>query len=156
METYSDQKIKELVEERKPLPENWRKQFVMKPKHGHKDHHLDLTGDSGNKFSIIIRRSNENPSDFSVVLAVQDPQSGKKFKLLRYNGKTHEHTNPIEKVKFYHFHIHFATERYQDIGKPEEFYAEPTNRYRDANSALQCLITDANFEEPPELQKTLF
>jgi hypothetical protein len=38
--------------------------------------------------------------------------------------------------KFYDFHIHLATERYQKTGqyRPEHF-AEPTNRYSDIHSA---------------------
>ena len=153
---FSDQEIKELVKERKPLPENWLGQFVTKPKRGHKEHRLDLTGDAGNKFGIIIRKSVINPIDFSVILTVRPSQSSKEFRLRRYNGKSHEHTNPIEKVRFYDFHIHLATERYQLIGKPEEFYAKKTNRYKDTNGALQCLIADANFEKPSDLQWTFF
>ena len=153
---YSDQKISELVKERKVLPDNWLSQFVTKPKRGHKERRLDLTGDAGNKFGIIIRESQVNPIDFSVILTVHIPQSSKEFRLRRYNGKSHEHTNPIENVRFYDFHIHLATGRYQLIGKPEEFYAKKTDRYKDVHGALQCLVADANFEERSELQRTFF
>ena len=53
------------------------------------------------------------------------PQSNRVFRLRRYNGKSHEHTNPIEKEIFYDFHIHTATERYQVLeNKKEDTYAE--------------------------------
>lgn len=153
---YSDQDIAALIQERKSLPDDWRSEFVTNLKRRHKERHLEVIGDEENEFRIIIRENQVNQSDFSVILAFCIPESSRNFRLLRYNGKSHEHTNLIEKVKFQGFHIHFATERYQQIGQSEDFYAEPTNRYSDVNGALQCLIVDANFEEPPTLQQTLF
>ncbi|MGR3293571.1 MAG: hypothetical protein ACUZ9M_06090 [Candidatus Scalindua sp.] len=66
------------------------------------------------------------------------------FKLRRHNGKSHEHSNKLEGVKFYDFHIHFATQRYQDEGRKEESYAEVTDRYSDIKEALNCLLEDCN------------
>ena len=45
---------------------------------------------------------------------------------------------------------------YQLRGQSEDGYAQLTNRYHDLSGALQCLINDANFEEPPQHQKELF
>jgi len=56
----------------------------------------------------------------------------------------------IASVTFYDFHIHQATERYQDIGSREDAFAEPTDRYADLQSALRCLLTECGFE-PPEV-----
>ena len=53
------------------------------------------------------------------------------FRLRRYNGRSHQHTNKIEEITFYDFHIHTATERYQDAGYAEEHFAEVTDRYVD-------------------------
>ena len=53
------------------------------------------------------------------------------------------------------FHIHIATERYQRE-KNVFGYAQSTTRYSDVNGALQCLLSDANFEEPSGLQVSLF
>lgn len=94
--------------------------------------------------------------DFSVIVAVRVPQSNRLFRLRRYNGKSHEHTNHIEGLTFYDFHIHFATERYQEIGAREDTFAEPTDRYSDINGALACLMADANVETPPDSQRVLF
>ena len=154
--TYSNQEIAALIQERKPLPANWHSQFTTKRKRSHKERHLDVIGDAENEFRIIIRENLVNQLDFSVILAVSISESSRKFRLRRYNGKSHEHTNRVEKVKFQGFHIHYATEKYQQKGLPEDFYAEPTNRYTDVNGALQCLIVDANFKEPDWLQDTLF
>ena len=74
----------------------------------------------------------------------------------RYNGKSHEHTNHIEDETFHDFHIHLATERYQQRGTREDAYAKPTNRYDDFSSALRCLIGDANLEAPSDPQGNLF
>ena len=153
---YSEQEIKLLVRERKPLPSDWRIRSRLQPKRGHNERYLELTGDTGSEFRLILRQSTVNQFDFSIILAVRVPQSNQLFRLRRCNGRSHEHTNHIEGVTFYNFHIHFAMERYQALGAREDAYAEPTDRYGDFHGALQCLIADANFEVPPEPQGHLF
>ena len=154
--TYLDQEIESFIQERKLVPADWRNRIRLRPKRGHDEQHLDLAGDTEGEFRLILRQNKINPLDFSVILAVRVPQSNKLFRLRRYNGKSHEHTNHIEDVTFYDFHIHVATERYQDIGTREDAYAEPTDRYGDFHGALRCLIDDVNLEVPPEPQGGLF
>ena len=80
---------------------------------------------------------------------VRVSRTNRLFRLRRYNGKSHEHTNNIEKVTFYDFHIHTATERYQvSENKKEDKFAEVTDRYSDFSGAMDCLIEDAGF--PPK------
>lgn len=153
---YLDQEIASLVQERKPLPTDWRNQIRLRPKRGHDERQLDLTGDAGSEFRLILKQNQINLLNFSVILAVRVPQSNQIFRLRRYNGKSHEHTNHIEGMKFYDFHIHIATERYQEIGTREDAYAEPTDRYGNFQGALRCLIADANLVVPPEPQRSLF
>lgn len=105
---------------------------------------------------MIFRQNSSNPPDFSIILAVRPPRSNQFFRLRRYNGKSHEHTNHIEGESFYDFHVHLATERYQDLGTREDAYAEPTERYSDFRGAVQCLIDDVNLEISPETQSDLF
>jgi hypothetical protein len=154
--TYSDQEIVMLVQEQKPLPADWRGRMRLRPKRGHDERDLELTGNAGSEFRLILRQNKVNPLDFSIILAVRVPSSNQVFRLRRYNGKSHEHTNHIEEVTFYDFHIHMATERYQALGTREDAYAEPTDRYGDFHGALRCLIDDANLEVPPEAQASLF
>ena len=154
--TYSDQEIELLVQERKPAPADWHNRIRLSPKRGHSEGQLDLTGDGGSEFRLIFRQNKMNQLDFSIILAVRVPESSQVFRLRRYNGKGHEHTNHIEDVTFYDFHIHFATQRYQERGPREDTYAEPTDRYGDFQGALRCLINDANLEVPSELQGNLF
>ena len=78
------------------------------------------------------------------------------FRLRRQNGRSHEHTNQIEDETFYDFHIHIATERYQELGAREDAYARPTDRYGALRDALDCLFTDANFGVSPKAQGGLF
>ena len=98
--------------------------------------------------------------NFSVILGVKIkvkvPSAKKFFRLKRYNGDYHLHTNTIEEQEVEGFHIHTATERYQVNGPREEAYAKPTQRYNDVNGALKCLFADANFEDPYALENTLF
>ena len=154
--TYSDREIETLIKEHKSLPVDWRNRIRLRPKRGHDERHMELTGDAASEFRLIFRRNKINPLDFSIILAVRVPGSNRLFRLRRYNGKSHEHTNHIEDVTFYDFHIHTATERYQEIGTREDAYAEPTDRYGDFYGALRCLIDDANLIVPREPQSSLF
>ncbi|MBW7863980.1 MAG: hypothetical protein GX580_16685 [Candidatus Hydrogenedens sp.] len=145
---FSDDEINRMIMERKPLPPNYHPRIQLREKRGHKECELDVAGADGNQYRIILRQSNFNLLDFSVILAVSPKDSNQLFRLRRYNGKNHEHTNQIECQTYYDFHIHQATERYQDSGAREDTYAEPTNRYADLHSALDCMIADCGFELP--------
>ena len=78
------------------------------------------------------------------------------FRLRRYNGKSHEHTNTLEGKTLYGFHIHTATERYQESGLREDTFAELSDQYADFHGARQCMIKDCGFEVPAEPQGRLF
>ena len=91
--------------------------------------------------------------NFSVILGVLPVDTNQLFRLRRYNGKTHEHKNKIEGEKFYDFHIHMATERYQrESGQAEDSYAKTTDRFADLHTALQCMQADCNFDVPKDPQ----
>lgn len=153
--TYTDPDIESLLRERKPLPQNWRNRLSHRPKRGHREGSIDCTGANGNLFRLILRRSTVNPLDFSVILAVQVPQSNRLFRLRRCNGRSHQHTNSIEGDTFYDFHIHTATERYQQIGAREDSYAEITREYSDFSGAVDCMVREAAFDIPPREQLRL-
>jgi len=127
----------------------------LRKKHGHDERDITIKGEYGSEFKIILRKSQFNPLNFSVILAYQLPNTSQLFRLRRYNGK-HEHTNKLEKEKFYDFHIHQATERYQDSGFREDAFAEPTEKFSDFDSAIECLIDDCGFIRPDEEKMTLF
>lgn len=152
----SDKEIARLIEEKKPLPQDYRAKIQVRPKRGHKERELDFNGVNGSEFRLILRQSVFNPMDFSVILAYRVPKSNLLFRLRRYNGKSHEHTNRIEGNKFYDFHIHYATERYQDIGAREDTYAETTDRFADFQQAITCMLSDCGFEVPFDPQGKLF
>ena len=153
---YSDLDIARLIEERKPLPEDYQSRIQLRPKRGHKEQELDGRGSSGSEFRLILRQSNFNPIDFSVILVYHPSNSTILFRLRRYDGKSHEHTNCIEGNKFYDFHIHMAAQRYQELGMREDAYAEPTDRFSDFASALQCMLNDCDFDIPEDPQGRLF
>ncbi|MBM3302108.1 MAG: hypothetical protein FJY85_19425 [Deltaproteobacteria bacterium] len=153
---YTDPEIQQLLVERKPLVEDYRKKLRFCDKRGHREAELGFTGAAGNEFRIIARQNSFNVLDFSIMLAVCPPDTNQLFRLRRHNGKSHEHTNQIEGRTFYDFHIHMATERYQDLGMREDAYAQPTDRFGDFEGALRCLLDDCAFELPPEPQGRLF
>jgi hypothetical protein len=110
----TDKEIKALIAETKPLPADYIARTQTKPKRGHKERELELTGKNGSEFRLILRQSLLNSLDFSVILAYQVPGKNQSLRLRRYNGKSHEHTNKLESQTFYDFHVHTATERYQE------------------------------------------
>jgi hypothetical protein len=127
----------------------------MREKRGHRSSEYIIARPDDSSFIIKIRVSNENPLDFSVILGYSPPNSTKLFLLRRYNGKSHEHRNKLEDDdRFYDFHIHKATERYQREGTKEEYFAKVTDRYSTIQEALNCLIADCNVSLPldPQLQ----
>ena len=152
---FSDQEITALIEERKVLPDNKRVKFSKIKRRGNDEYRLNVTGEKKNEFQVIVRMSIFNKLNFSVILGVKVPPPKKLFRLKRYNGDSHLHTNTIEEQEVQGFHIHTATEKYQMNGTREEDYAEQTKRYNDVNGALKCLFADANFEDPYALQNTL-
>jgi hypothetical protein len=154
-----DEEINDLLRERKPLPENWRVRLKLLPKTGfkHLQRDLQVRGVNGNTFRIILRQSIMNLSDFSVILVFQD-KDGTEFRLCRYNGKhPSEHTNKLEEARGdrnaefrNQFHIHWATERYQQGGFEIDGYAETTDRYCSFGSALTEFLGAHGFQLPEE------
>lgn len=153
---YSDDEIGRMILERKLLPQNYRACVQLRDKRGHKERELDVTGQDNTQYRLILRQSDFNALDFSIILAVSPADSSQLFRLRRYNGKSHEHTNKIEGDTFYGFHIHHATERYQESGTREDAFAESTDRYADLHSALRCMFGDCGFEVPEDAQTLLF
>ncbi len=130
--------------------------MAHKPKRGHTEFELELVGANDSAFRVLARRSSFNHLDFSVILVYCFPGSNQTFRLKRYNGKSHEHTNPLERQNFYDFHIHTATERYQRTGNREDTYAEITDRYAKIDEAIRCIFEDCAFILPEGAQGELF
>jgi hypothetical protein len=151
----SDIDIERLVGERKPLPKNYRRRLSPKPKRGHREAEMSVTGTGGSQFSVVIRQASQDPLDFSVILRYHFAQSNRVFRLRRYNGKSHEHTNKLEGNTFDSFHIHRATERYQDSGLAEDAFAEATDRYGSIEGAVECFLEDCAFDLPEDGQMML-
>ena len=83
------------------------------------------------------------------------PRTSTLLRLRRYNGKSHQHSNKIEKETFYDFHIHQATERYQVSGFDEDGYAAISKEFADIQSALNCLVKDCSIVLPAYRQLRL-
>lgn len=152
----TDTDIAKLIAERKQLPASYTAKLGLKEKRGHKERELDITGDDGSSFRLILRQSSLNILDFSAILAYIPEGGAQTFRLRRCNGKSHEHTNKLEYQTFYDFHIHYATERYQTSGLREDAYAVPTDQYADFHGALRCLLNGCSFDEPADPNLFLF
>ena len=152
----TDKDIRALLQEPKLLPSGYERRLEPRSKGGHSEAELPVQGADRSAFRIIVRRSLANHLDFSVILGYCPPKTSQMIRLRRYNGKSHEHTNPIERQTFYDFHVHQATERYQESGYREDTFAEPTDRYADVRGAIQCLFADCAVQLPPEARTPLF
>ena len=152
----TDAAISNLISESKQLEPGYMSKLQLRAKQGHRERELEITGVNGSEFRLILRQSLLNIFDFSAILAYSAKASSQVFRLRRYNGKSHEHTNKLERQTFYDFHIHFATERYQHSGLREDAFAEVTNRYGDFRGALSCLIQDCGLVLPSNGQELLF
>jgi lysozyme family protein len=150
MQILSEERISELISEQKPLPSGLDPLAALTRRNQHDRKDYTVVTPSGNEFLVAIRRSALNMLDFSVILGYQLPNLHTIFRLRRYNGKSHHHTNTIERQTFYDFHFHTATERYQRPGFREDHFAERTNRHYSLESAIQCLLDDCGFRPPME------
>jgi hypothetical protein len=157
-EFFTDEQIKACIGEQKPLPVEFANLTLplRNTRAGHKEAQYDVTGAFGTDYRVIIRQSAHNLFDFSIILAHLSKITNQVFRLRRYNGKSHEHTNQIERDRFYGFHMHTATQRYQERGLKEDGFAEPTDRYSDLAGALDCLIVDCGFIQPADRPARLF
>ena len=153
----SDGKIQALLSERKRLPTDWlRTLHLANPARGHYLSELEVTGEDGNRFELRLRQATRDPLAFSAILSVLDIEGLRRFRLRRYNGRSHGHRNLIERQKLpIGFHIHQATERYQLMGCREDAYAEPTDRYGNLWDAVSCLIADCGFEDDNDQMRLL-
>lgn len=157
MVAFSDQEISELILEPKVVSaEDWNG-IRWDESRGHREAALNVRGDDGSEFKVILRQSRHWDIDFSAILAVNRRDISGLFLLKRYNGASHEHTNPLEGEKFEDFHIHTATERYQeyDPDRPEK-YAQPTERYDTLSGAIRCLRSDCGFVMSTASQLAIF
>jgi hypothetical protein len=140
----NDSQIAEYIKEEKILLDNFRLKFRVK--NNQNVFEKEIQGKSGNIFRIIIRQNLINPLNFSVIFGVM--LDGKLFRLKRYNGDSHEHTNKIEGSEIEGFHIHTATQRYQERGYQPEGFAESSKKYSDCQNALNAMLTENNFKMP--------
>ncbi len=152
MQMLSDEQIRALIEEEKDVPSGLEPLGTLSRRGQHYRKEYKISCPSGNEFIAYIRKSAINEFDFSVILGYRPSYIHQVFRLRRYNGKSHHHTNFLEKgIRFYDFHIHTATERYQrQAGFEEDSFAEPTTRYQTLDSAIRCLLDDCGFRPKME------
>ena len=148
----NDAEISNLIKEQKEFPPNYEALFQTKDKKGPREQEIILPRSDGSRFKVILRQNQINQLDFSLILGYIPPKTTALIRLRRYNGKSHQHTNKIEKETFYDFHIHQATERYQAAGFEEDGYAVVSKDYVDIQSALDCLVKDCSIIPPDNRQ----
>jgi len=156
MTQLTDSEIEELISAPKTGADRLRGGIRWSVKGCHREAQVPAEGADGQQFRVILRQNLRNALDFTAMLAYCPPDTSAVFRLTRYNGKHGEHTNHIERNRFYEFHIHRATERYQRFGAKEDTYAERTTRYATLSEAIECLISDCGFEADASEQPSLF
>lgn len=150
----SDNEIAQILAESKPLPKNWKKRLepLPKSKMGHFQRNFEFDGKQGRHYQIFTRKNDNLIDDFSIGLQLLE-SPGDKYTIVRLNGIGHKHTNKWERkngdfpYEFKNqFHIHMATERYQNDGLRIEGYAEVTTDFFSFDSALDYFVRSFGFE----------
>ena len=54
---FSDEDISRLIQERKPLPDDYRTKIEIRPKSGHKERELDIKGADGGDYRLFFDRA---------------------------------------------------------------------------------------------------
>lgn len=160
-DVLSDAAIAALIAERKVAPADARDRLLKKPASAHLEADLPLEGEARHRFTVKLRQNQVRANDFSVILVYHWEDTGGHVRILRYNGSSHPHRNYLEKPaagwRFRDvYHIHRATERYQEAGYNADHYAEPSTRYADLKGAFRCLLKDANIVLVEEGQREIF
>jgi hypothetical protein len=148
----TDEDINKLIQIPKPLPANYKRllRYRSKPtSEQHEEAQFDIEASDERTFRVMIRKNSINPLDFSVILGYIQKERLNILRLRRYNG-IHEHTNKLEGVRFRGFHIHYATQRYQEAGLDIDDYAEPTEKYGTVDQALELYFNECNFIKPED------
>lgn len=148
----SEKEVEALVAVPKDLPPDYRSRLRTRARpysSQHEEAQIEIGVQNVGTFRVIVRKNRINPLDFSVILGYVPPERLKLFHLRRYNG-AHRHTNRLESNSFRDFHIHYATQRYQEAGWDIDAYAKPTDRYTTVDGALEILLDDCNFIRPED------
>ena len=166
MRILTDEEISALISEPKVVPTNWFARLETKEKthYQHKEKEVEIEGSNGNLFRIILRQNKLNILDFSIILTVKEKDSTLEYILLRYNGKhPSKHTNKWEKENGLPdhtfapaFHIHKATQRYQEGGYKIDGHAEVTIKYSDFHAAVEQFLVECNVKREDDKQASLF
>lgn len=83
----TDAEIAALISEPKQLESDFRSKLQLRPKQGHKERELDITGATGSEFRLILRQSLFNILDFSAILAYSGKSSSQVFRLRRTTAR---------------------------------------------------------------------
>lgn len=153
----NEDKIQALIQLPKDLPSNYQQALSLRsfPDKVQRRAELRVIVDAETQFVIKLRQAVLDITDFSVIFGYCIPHSNRVFHLRRYNGR-HKHENKLERDLFMCYHIHHATERYQNIdGADVEAFAEPTDKYADISGALELMIQECNFIKPSGSQLNL-
>ena len=166
MRILTDQEIASFISEPKVVPDNWVSRLLPKDKahYQHRERELDIEGSNGDLFRVIVRQNTLNVMDFSIILTLREKDSNVEYILLRYNGKhPSSHTNKWEKENRLPnhtfgpaFHIHRATQRYQEGGYKIDGFAEMTTRYSDYHTAIDQFMIECKVKTEDKGQTSLF
>lgn len=147
---FSDKDIDDLIAVPKYLPLDYRSKLRMRARSysdKHEEAQFEVEVQNVGTFRVVLRKNRINPLDFSAILCFLPKERVKIFRMRRYNG-IHRHTNKIEHHTFRSFHIHYATQRYQEAGWDIDAYAEANDKYTTIDGAVESLLDECSFIRP--------
>ena len=145
-----DKDIDDLIAIPKYLPTEYRNKLRMRARpysDKHEEGQFEIEDRTLGTFRVVLRKNRLNLLDFSAILCFIPQERIKIFRLRRYNG-VHKHTNKMEQITFRTFHVHYASQRYQEAGWDIDAYAEPNEKYTTIGGALELLLDECSFVRP--------
>lgn len=144
IETLTDAKIAQLLTVPKRV-ENPQAREKPEGKHLRRDFRV-VSDDGEYRFALFTRQSTRITEGFSAGL-LWHAKTGEEVMLLRCNGSDHPHPNVLEHERIeYQCHMHLATERYIQVNRKPEGYAQETQGYHTLTGALHHLVQEAHIQ----------
>lgn len=135
------------IEALKAMPKQLAKPFRQKWVKSLKFNQLSIglcDAEQQYNFNLYLRQSTLDIDNFSCGISLLEANEDD-VTLARYNGSSHVHVNKCDGQRFeFQCHIHQASEESLKQSKKIENHATATDRYKNLQGAVQCVLKDFN------------
>lgn len=148
--SLTDDFIKVLLKERKPIREDYRTRLPGTPRDPSRPDHrvsMRIIADSGRQYRLWVRQKQNDKKHFSAGLMVV--YNKQELRLIRCNGFHGPHKNILEgtTIPSHTCHVHWLTARYfaADPAKHDGFAEEASSLFTTVEEAIEYLVQSCGF-----------